>query len=213
MTVGANEDVRRLQIAVDDEIGVRVRDGVERPAGTTRAACVGRGAVRRRSGRCGCRPRTRERGMAGRVEVTPASRRRAMCGCARRASSVPSRWKRSSPRWSSRARLSSLTATNPSKRPSLRRARHTVPMPPIPRGASRVYGPTACPAREGPGRSSVGTGDSRKSEPTSQSCSVRSRATIGARSGRVRARSASQAARASASSSSASSSSGLSARQ
>ena len=72
------------------------------------------------------------------VLETPASISRAMCGCVSRARIVPSRLKRSSPPRPTSAAFSSFSAAWPSKRPSLRDASHTVPMPPWPIGETSV---------------------------------------------------------------------------
>ena len=88
------------------------------------------------------------------------ARRRAgarRAGCTSRARIEPSRRNRSSPLRPTRLAFRSLTATRPSKRPSLRRASQTLPMPPWPIGSTRVYAPTAWPAREAGGRRDSGS--------------------------------------------------------
>ena len=69
-----------------------------------------------------------------------------MLGWRRRARIAPSRRNRSCAAASKRPLLSSLTAASPSKRPSLRRARQTLPMPPSPIGSTSVHGPSTSPA-------------------------------------------------------------------
>ena len=61
--------------------------------------------------------------------------------------SLPSRRKRACPVSPIRARLISFTAAKPSKRPSVRCASHTDPIPPCPSGRRRVYWPSVRPAR------------------------------------------------------------------
>src|SRR5688572_29057077 len=100
--------------------------------------------------------------------VTPASNNRATFSCESRASSVPSRVKRAADDSLSADSCSSFTATAPSKRPSLRRARQTTPVPPAPTGVSSVYDPTVVPARVGSARRRGGV--SRKSEVLRLSC-------------------------------------------
>ena len=78
--------------------------------------------------------------------VTPASSNAAMFGCERRANSRDSRAKRSPPSPASTSLWGSFTAALLSKRPSLRRASHTLPIPPAPNSRSRLYAPTMRPA-------------------------------------------------------------------
>ena len=138
--------------------------------------------------------------------VNPASSSRAMLGCPSRASTVPSRRNRSAPAASNRARFRSLTAAEPSKRPSLRWANHTVPMPPEPRARSSVHVPSLRPA-------SVGTAW-RAARPSNRNClasssgsAASSRSSSSACRGRSRRTSASHASRSSGARSSAWSSS------
>ncbi len=61
-----------------------------------------------------------------------------MLGWASRARVFPSRRKRACITGSSSAMLMNFTATRASKRPSVRRASQTLPIPPCPRSDSRV---------------------------------------------------------------------------
>ena len=125
-----DQHVRRLQVAVDDQVGVRVRDRRQHVEEQPDARRRRRAAARRSSDRCGGRRRARAPGRAGR---RPRRRRRSAGRCAdasSRARIVPSRRKRSSPARPTSAAFSSLTAAWPSKRPSLRRPARRCPCRP-----------------------------------------------------------------------------------
>src|SRR5262249_41405547 len=90
-----------------------------------------------------------------------------------RAGVVPWRVKRFPAERPSSAAFSSLTATWPVNRPSLRSASQTLPIPPWPIGDTSVYGPTATPASEGSGRG-ITAGDARKPSAVNTRCSASS---------------------------------------
>ena len=146
LAVRGHQHVGGLEVAVHDQ--VRVRVGRPRPARPGTGGCAPRrpGCARRSSGRCARRRRAPARGRAGRSGDTPASMSWAMCGCRSRARMLPSRRKRASPSRPTRPAFSSLTAAWPWKRPSLRSASQTLPMPPWPSwraqrvGADRLAG-------------------------------------------------------------------------
>ena len=153
----ADQDVRGLDVAVHDQVRVRVRDGgehVEEEAQPRLDAEAVRVAVA--VDRLALDVLEHEVGLA-RAATRPRRARRAMCGCVRRARMLPSRRKRSSPARPTRLALRSLTAARPSKRPSLRRASQTLPMPPWPIerdervGADRLAGERGRRRRPGSG--------------------------------------------------------------
>ncbi len=127
-----DQDVGRLDVAVDDQVRVRVRDRLEhveeearrgprRPERSAVAVRVDRLALDvledevrlARAGDAGVE-------QAGDVRVGEPRE------------DVALRRKRSSPARPTRLAFRSLTAAAPSKRPSLRRASQTLPMPPCP---------------------------------------------------------------------------------
>ena len=151
--------------------------------GTAGCAPRRRAARRRSSGRCGGRRCARARGTAGRCSETPASISRAMCGCVSRARIVPSRLKRSSPPRPTSAAFSSLTAAWPSKRPSLRAASHTLPMPPCADWRHERVGADRDAGQRRRRRGWIGGAESRKPSAVSRRCSSSSASTSAAESG------------------------------
>ena len=146
LALPGHEDVRRLEIAMDDEIAVGVRHGGQNVEEQPDALLDAETALVQYSSMRS--PRTYSRTRYGwRSASTPASSSRAMFGCCKRASTRPSRANRCSDGCPTSAAFSSFTATCPSNRPSLRCASQTVPMPPNPSGRSSVYAPKARPSR------------------------------------------------------------------
>ena len=88
---------------------------------------------------------------------------------------MPSRLNRSSPPRPTSAAFSSLTAAWPSKRPSLRDASHTLPMPPWPIGDTSVYAPSVTPASVG----ALRAGGARESPPRTARAAVEQRLDVG----------------------------------
>ena len=76
----ADQHVGRLDVAVHDQVGVRVGDGLQHVEEQSGGAPRCRARARRSSGRWAGRRRARARGTAGRAGDTPASMRCAMCG-------------------------------------------------------------------------------------------------------------------------------------